>query len=308
MSEFVTDNPEIQSETDDPPRPRALRKPRRHGGALGSWWQRINIPGGVGAAVWFVIVGVPLYFLFVSSGRESADYLANGPFSPPTNLSFDNFTTILESDFPLYFLNTFIVTVACVLIVQVLALPAAYAIVRSGKKSVARVFSFVLLGLAVPAQAVIVPLYLLITQVHLYDTLWAIILPTAAFALPLAILVLTSSLRDVPKELYEAINLDGAGSVRALFSLVLPLSRSALATIGIYTAMQAWNGFLFPLVLTQDVSVRVIQLGLWEFQGQYGLNVPVIMAAVALSLLPLLVVYLVGRRYLLAGLTAGSGK
>lgn len=234
MSEFVTDNPEIQSETDDPPRPRALRKPRRHGGALGSWWQRINIPGGVGAAVWFVIVGVPLYFLFVSSGRESADYLANGPFSPPTNLSFDNFTTILESDFPLYFLNTFIVTVACVLIVQVLALPAAYAIVRSGKKSVARVFSFVLLGLAVPAQAVIVPLYLLITQVHLYDTLWAIILPTAAFALPLAILVLTSSLRDVPKELYEAINLDGAGSVRALFSLVLPLSRSALAHRHLY--------------------------------------------------------------------------
>jgi ABC-type glycerol-3-phosphate transport system permease component len=165
-----------------------------------------------------------------------------------------------------------------------------------------------LLGLAVPSQAVIVPLYLLITQFRLYDTLLAIILPTAAFALPLSILVLTASVRDVPRELYEAMNLDGAGSVRALFSLVLPLSRPALATIAIYTAMQAWNGFLFPLVLTQDPSVRVLTLGLWDFQGQFGLNVPVIMAAVALSLLPLLVVYLLGRRYLLAGLTAGSGK
>lgn len=279
---------------------------RRH--AVGPWWKRINLVGGIGASLWLVVVGVPLYFLFVTSARVSADYLADGPFSPPTNLTGANFATIMQSEFPGYFVNTIIVTLTCVAIVQVLALPAAYAIVRSRKKSVATVFSVILLGLAVPAQAVIVPLYLLITQIRLYDTLLAIILPTAAFTLPLSILVLTSSLRDVPTELYEAINLDGAGSVRALFSLVLPLSRSALATIGIYTAMQAWNGFLFPLVLTQDPSVRVITLGLWDFQGQFGLNVPLIMAAVALSLLPLLAVYLVGRRYLLAGLTAGSGK
>ncbi len=121
-----------------------------------------------------------------------------------------------------------------------------------------------------PAQAVIVPLYLMITQLRLYDSLLAIILPTAAFALPLSVVVLTSSLRDVPKELYEAMTVDGAGPVRTLFSLVLPLSRSGLATVGIFTALQAWNGFLFPLILTQDASVRVLTLGLWDFQGQYG--------------------------------------
>jgi xylobiose transport system permease protein len=120
--------------------------------------------------------------------------------------------------------------------------------------------------------------------------------------------VLTSSLRDVPQELYEAITIDGAGTVRTLFSLVLPLSRSGLATIGIFTALQAWNGFLFPLVLTQDPDVRVLTLGLWDFQGQYGTNVPLVTAAVTLSLLPLLVVYLLARRFLLAGLTAGAGK
>jgi xylobiose transport system permease protein len=255
-----------------------------------------------------VVVGVPLYFLVVSSVRRSGEYLSQGALAPPTNLTADNYVTILTSDFPRYFLNNAIVTAGCVAIVVVLALPAAYAIVRSKKRSVSMAFSVMLLGLAVPSQAVIVPLYLLITQFRLYDTLLAIILPTAAFALPLSILVLTASVRDVPRELYEAMNLDGAGSVRALFSLVLPLSRPALATIAIYTAMQAWNGFLFPLVLTQDPSVRVLTLGLWDFQGQFGLNVPVIMAAVALSLLPLLVVYLLGRRYLLSGLTAGSGK
>jgi xylobiose transport system permease protein len=271
-------------------------------------FRRVNVLGTLAALAWLVVVGVPLYFLVVSSVRRSGEYLSQGALAPPTNLTADNYATILSSQFPRYFLNNAIVTAGCVAIVVVLALPAAYAIVRSTKRSVSMAFSVMLLGLAVPNQAVIVPLYLLITQFRLYDTLLAIILPTAAFALPLSILVLTASVRDVPRELYEAMNLDGAGAVRALFSLVLPLSRPALATIAIYTAMQAWNGFLFPLVLTQDPSVRVLTLGLWDFQGQFGLNVPVIMAAVALSLLPLLVVYLLGRRYLLSGLTAGSGK
>jgi len=268
----------------------------------------MNFVGGLGVAVWLVIVGVPLYFLFVPSLRVSADYLTQGPLSPPGNFTVENYATIMRSEFPRYFVNTIIVTLACVAIVLALALPAAYAIVRSRKKSVATAFSVILLGLAVPAQAVILPLYLLITKAGLYDTLLAIILPTAAFALPLSIIVLTSSLRDLPAELYEAMNLDGAGSIRALFSLVIPLSRAAMATVGIFTAMQAWNGFLFPLVLTQSSSVRVLTLGLWDFQGQFGQNVPLLLAAIVLAILPLLVVYLVGRRYLLAGLTAGSGK
>jgi xylobiose transport system permease protein len=267
-----------------------------------------NVLGGLGATVWLVIVGVPLYFLAVTSIRVSGDYLADGPTAPPTDVTFENYVEVLTSEFPRYFVNNILVTVACVAIVLALALPAAYAIVRSRSRLVSGGFSVLLLGLAVPNQAVIVPLYLMITQMRLYDSLLAIILPTAAFALPLSVVVLTSSLRDVPKELYEAITIDGAGATRALFSLVLPLSRPGLATVGIFTALQAWNGFLFPLVLTQDASVRVLTLGLWDFQGQYGTNVPLVTAAVTLSLLPLLVVYLLGRRYLLAGLTAGAGK
>ena len=284
-----------------PPRaapPARRRRPR----------DRPDLLGGLGAAAWLVVVGVPLYFLAVTSVRASNDYLADGPTAPPTSVTVENYVEVLTSAFPRYFLNNVLVTVACVAIVLVLALPAAYAIVRSRSRLVSAGFSVLLLGLAVPAQAVIVPLYLMITQLRLYDSLLAIILPTAAFALPLSVVVLTSSLRDVPKELYEAMTVDGAGPVRTLFALVLPLSRSGLATVGIFTALQAWNGFLFPLILTQDASVRVLTLGLWDFQGQYGTNVPLVTAAVTLSLAPLLVVYLLGRRYLLAGLTAGAGK
>lgn len=284
------------------PAPAATRRPRRHRG------EGPNLPGALASALWLVVVGVPLYFLVVTSVRVSGEYLASGPFSVPETLTLENYTLVLSGEFPRYFLNTVVVTAACVAIVLALALPAAYAIVRSPSRLVSHGFSVLLLGLAIPAQAVIIPLYLIITSLRLYDTLLAIILPTAAFALPLAVVVLTSVLRDVPKELYEAMSMDGAGSSRALFSLVLPLSRNGLATVGIYTAMQAWNNFLFPLVLTQDASVRVLTLGLWDFQGQFGINVPALMAAVSLSLLPLLLVYLFGRRYLLAGLTAGAGK
>lgn len=283
-------------------------RPPRRTRRSGSAYRRPNYPGGLGAAVWLVIVGVPLYFLLVTGFRASADYLSEGPTAPPTSLTAENYVEVLTSQFPRYFVNNLLITVACVAIVLALAVPAAYAIVRSRSRLVRTSFSVMLLGLAVPSQAVIVPLYLMITQMRLYDSLLAIILPTAAFALPLSVLVLTGSLRDIPDELYEAIAIDGAGPARAFVSLVLPLSRAALAVIGIYTALQAWNGFLFPLVLTQDPSVRVLTLGLWDFQGQYGTNVPLVTAAVTLSLLPLLVVYLLGRRFLLAGLTAGAGK
>jgi xylobiose transport system permease protein len=267
-----------------------------------------NLLGGLGAAAWLVVVGVPLYFLAVTSVRASGDYLTDGPTAPPTHLTAANYVKVLTSQFPRYFLNNAIVTAACVAIVLVLALPAAYAIVRSRSRLVSGAFSVLLSGLAVPAQAVIVPLYLMITSLRLYDTLLAVILPTAAFALPLSIVVLTSSLRDVPKELYEAITIDGAGPARTLFALVLPMARPGLATVSIFTALQAWNGFLFPLVLAQNASVRVLTLGLWDFQGQYGTNVPLVTAAVTLSLVPLLVLYLLGRRHLLAGLTAGAGR
>src|SRR5690606_9353141 len=220
--------------------------------AGGAMRQRPNVIGGAGALIWLVVVGVPLYFVIATSLRESSDYLQAGPLAIPADISLANYAEVLQSDFVRYFVNNVIVTAACVAIVLALSLPAAYAIVRSQNRSVARVFSILLIGLAVPSQAVIVPVYLLITQLRLYDSLLAVILPTAAFSLPLSVVVLTSGLRDIPHELFEAAHLDGAGPWQAMWSVVLPLSRAGLATVGIFAAMQAWNGFLFPLVLTQS--------------------------------------------------------
>ncbi|WHT22705.1 carbohydrate ABC transporter permease [Crossiella sp. CA-258035] len=267
-----------------------------------------NRIGGAFAGLWLLVVLLPLYYMLAASLRGRADYLGGHPLAPPANPTLANYLTVLEGGFGRYLLNNVVVTGATVLIVLLLAVPAAYAATRSTSPWVRRGFSLLLAGLAIPAQATIIPVYLLITRLHLYDSLTGVILPTAAFALPVATLVLTTSLRDVPRELYEAQAIDGAGPLRTLFDLVLPLAKPAIVTVAIYTALSAWNGFLFPLVLTQSAENRVLTLGLWNFQGQFGVNVPGLLAAVTLSVLPIFVVYLIGRRFLLAGLTAGFGK
>lgn len=269
---------------------------------------RPNLLAGVLATLWLAVVAVPLYYLVSASLRSRADYLDASPLAPPSSPSLENYGAVLEGGFARYLLNNVLVTAGTVGLVVALAVPAAYAIARSESRLVQRGFSMLLVGLAIPAQAVIIPVYLIITKLHLYDTLTAIVLPTAAFALPVATLVLTNSLRDVPRELYEAQEIDGAGPLGQLVHLVLPLARPAVVTVSVFTSLTAWNGFLFPLVLTQSEDTRVLTLGLWTFQGQFGTNVPGLLAAVTLSVLPIFVLYLVGRRFLLGGLTAGFGR
>ena len=131
-----------------------------------------------------------------------------------------------------------------------------------------QMFNVLLLGIAIPLQGVIIPVYYLIVKVGLYDTLWAIILPAIAFAIPLTVLILVNFLRDVPNELFESMRLDGATDWRMLWSLVVPLSKPAIITVAVYDALNVWNGFLFPLILTQSSDKRVLPLSLWTLPGR----------------------------------------
>lgn len=268
----------------------------------------MNVPAGIGAVIWLLIVVLPVYFIVITSLRLSESYLSDGALTLPSAVTLDAYRRVFELDFGKFMINSLIVTVSVIVLVISLALPAAYAIVRNTSPLVRTAFTVLLLGLAIPAQAVIIPIYLVITRLKLYDTLPAVILPTAAFALPLAIVVLTSTLRDIPSELYEAMTVDGARTGKIFRMLVIPLSGGGVTTIAIFSGLSAWNGVLFPLILTQSEQRRVIPLGLYNFQGQYGTDIPGLMAAVVLSALPVLVMYVFGRRYLLRGLTAGAGK
>ncbi|KAB8169859.1 ABC transporter permease subunit [Streptomyces sp. 3MP-14] len=269
---------------------------------------RANYPAGIGAFVWLVIVIVPLYILVASTLQSRQEYLDNGPLSLPDSISFDSYRQVLEGDFPRYLLNTLIVTASCSALVLTLAVTVSYSIVRTRSRLSQRAFQLFLLGLAIPSQAVIIPIYLIITELSLYDTLLAIILPTAAFSLPVSVLILVGTMRDISEELYESMALDGARSVRVLFQLVIPMSRAGISTAGVFSALSAWNGFLFPLILTQSRETRVLTLGLYDFVGEFRVDIPALLAAVVLSIVPIFTAYLFARRQLINGLMGVGGK
>ncbi|MEV0846672.1 carbohydrate ABC transporter permease [Streptomyces sp. NPDC049954] len=270
--------------------------------------RRPNYLAGLGSLVWLVLVGVPLYVLLAATLRSRPDYQSDGPLSVPHRLTLDNYVHVFDTGFGRYFLNTAVVTVCVVALVLFLVPPLSFAVVRGARRGTLRVFRLFLLGLAIPAQAVIIPMFYVISKAGLYDNLLGVILPTAAFCLPICTLILTGTMREITGDLFEAMALDGASTRRVFFRLVVPLSRSGLSTVVVFSALQAWNGFLFPLVLTQSEDTKLVTLGLYNFQTQYGVDIPGLLAAVVLSTLPVLLVYLFARRALVQGLMGVGGK
>jgi raffinose/stachyose/melibiose transport system permease protein len=281
----------------------------RGGMPLGRRLIHLNWLGGIGGWVWLVIVLIPLYWIVVTSFKDQSAYFTQNPLALPSAPTFANYKLVIESDFPRYFLNSVIVTAGTILPAVAISFMASYAIVRgAGSRFLAGVNGLFLMGLAIPLQATIIPVYLLIIRMQLYDSLLAIILPSIAFSIPLSVLVLTNFIRDVPKELFESMRVDGATEWGMLRTLAYPLTRPALVTVSIYNGLAVWNGFLLPLILTQSPNKRTLPLALWTFQGQYSVNVPAVLASVVLTTLPIVILYAVGRRQLLSGLTAGFSR
>jgi raffinose/stachyose/melibiose transport system permease protein len=279
------------------------RRSRRRGARRPNWL------GGAAGWLWLLIVIVPIYWIVITSFKTQSNYFIINPLVPPTDPTLDNYRFVLEAGFARYFINSVIVALGAVVPAVLVSFMAAYAIVRAGDRWLLRsVNSLFLMGLAIPLQAAIIPVYLIIIRLHMYDTLAAIILPSIAFAIPLSVLVLSNFIRDVPKELFDSMRVDGATEWGTLWHLAFPLTRPALVTVSIYNGLAIWNGFLLPLILIQSPEQRTLPLALWAFQGQYSVNVPAVLASVVLTTLPILVLYVIGRRQLLSGLTAGFGK
>jgi raffinose/stachyose/melibiose transport system permease protein len=284
-------------------------RPTRGGPVRAHKLLQLNWFGGSAGWVWLLIVMIPLYWIVITSFKDQSAYFSQNPFALPSEPTMTNYKLVIESDFPRYFLNSVIVTTGTIIPAVAIAFMAAYAIVRgAGGRFLAGVNGLFLMGLAIPLQATIIPVYLLIIRMHLYDSLLAIILPSIAFAIPLSVLVLTNFIRDVPKELFESMRVDGASEWGMLRGLALPLTRPALVTVSIYNGLGVWNGFLLPLILTQSPDKRTLPLALWTFQGQYSVNVPAVLASVVLTTLPIVILYAIGRRQLLSGLTAGFSR
>jgi raffinose/stachyose/melibiose transport system permease protein len=290
--------PKAPSLTPAAPRQNSRRAGRR----------RPNLPGGLGGWLWLAVIVLPIYYVVITSLKNQAGFFATNPMLPPAEPTLDNYKLVLENDFARYFLNSVVVTLGTVIPALFVSFMAAYAIVRGKGRFVNWTNNLFLLGLAIPLHATIIPIYWMITRAHLYDTLLALILPSIAFAIPVSVLILSNFMRDVPNELFESMRLDGCSDWSMLWRLALPMTKPAVITVGIYNALHVWNGFLFPLILTQSPATRVLPLSLWTFQGEFSVNIPAVLASVVLATLPLLVLYVVARRQLISGLTAGFSK
>jgi len=269
---------------------------------------RPNWIAGIFAGLWLLIILVPVYVMLRASFESRATYAQNGPLALPTEFTLENFTYAIDQGFGQFLLNSGIVAIGTVLLVLLLVPPLSFAIVRSRSRVVGVVFRVMLFGLAIPAQVVVIPVFYLIDRIGLYDSLLGVILPTAAFIIPLATLIVTGSMREISNELYEAMAIDGAGSIQTFLRLVLPLSKGGLATIIVFSALNAWNGYLLPLVLTRSADLRVATLGLGVFKREFSLNIPGLMAAIVMTVVPILLIYIFARRALIRGLMGVGGK
>ena len=291
---------------DAAPKEVPTRGPQR---SVGKKLLHLNWFGGLAGWVWLFIIIAPIYWIIITSFKTQSNYFASNPMVPTSKPTLDNFRLVLDSDFTHYFVNSTIVTLGAVIPAVLVSFMASYAIVRDGRRWFVRTTNWLFLtGLAIPLQATIIPVYLLIIKMGLYDSLLALVLPSIAFAIPLSVLVLTNFIRDVPRELFESMRVDGATEWQLLWRLAFPLTRPALTTVTIYQGVLIWNNFLLPLVLTQSPDKRTLPLALWTFQGQYSVNVPAVLASVMLTALPILVLYVVGRRQLVSGLSGGISK
>jgi ABC-type glycerol-3-phosphate transport system permease component len=214
----------------------------------------------------------------------------------------------LSSGFLRWLLNSALISSISVLITLVLASLAAYAFSRLPFPGRTTAFTLMISLMVVPPIVMLIPLFELMADLNLVNTYQSVIIIYAGLMLPFSIYLLTSFFNTIPRELLEAGSIDGAGHLRTLVSIILPLATPAVVTLAIVNLLWAWNELLIALVMLQDDSKKTLMVGITVFQSHFNLNVPVTMAGLLIATLPIVVVYLAGQRFFVRGLAAGAIK
>ncbi|HNV11495.1 MAG TPA: carbohydrate ABC transporter permease [Propionibacteriaceae bacterium] len=265
------------------------------------------LPGRLVLTVYALILALPLLWMVISSFKPSVEVYGR-PWSLPTAWKFENYSQAWEMGVSQYFVNSLVVTSVTTALVLVVAALAAYSLVRM-HNWVARLTLMAVMGsLVISPQVSIVPLYDLLGRVGIIDTYEAMVLPYVAYRLPMAILLIRAVFLEVPRELEEASRLDGCGSFRTFVNVYWPVSSGVLATAAILTIYYTWNEFLFALIFVNSDELRTIPAGLMAFRDALATDWGVLLAGLTIAAVPIVVVFLLGQRFLIAGITAGSVK
>lgn len=257
-----------------------------------------------------VLALAPILLVLVNSFKQR-DAIFDDPLAWPTSESFSliGYTKVLgRSDVLLYFGNSFGVTVASLFFILLLGAMAAWALTEyrfAGNRWLRFFFAF---GIMVPIRLGSVSILQTMVALDLVNTLTALVLVYVAQGLPLAIMILSEFMQQVPQELKDAARCDGVDEFRIFFQVVVPLLRPAIATVAVFTMVPIWNDLWFPLILAPSEQTQTITLGIQQFVGQYATDWNAVLAALSLAIVPVVALYALFSRQLIRGITAGAVK
>lgn len=249
----------------------------------------------------------PLVWLFLTSIRSSADIFSVPVHIIPVTATLTQYVSVFrEYDTMDYVWNTVIVSFVTVILVHLLAIPCAYALSRFRIPGVMLIFGLLLIMRMIPVIALAIPLFAVFAAIGLLDSVWALILAHTAAKLPVAIWLLLGFIQDVPREIEEAAQSDGAGTMRTLVQIVTPLIAPGIGASAVITFLFTWNDLLLALTLTSSKSAQTLPVGLTNFVSQFGINWGAMSAAGVLMVIPTLVFVWFAQGLLVKGLTTGA--
>lgn len=256
-----------------------------------------------------VFAGFPVFWMFINSFKPNSEIFAFPPKILSKSFTLSGYHAIFDNPEKVrFFTNSYIVSISVTLLTLLVAIQAAYAFSRfnfPGKSF----FNIVILSLqAVPPITLMIPYFGLMVTLKLYNTYQGLILTYMVFTLPYAIIMMTGYFNTLPKELDEAVKIDGGGSLAALWRILVPVSIPGIVSVGIYTFMISWNEYLFALTLTRTQEMRTVPIGIQLLMGQHSYEWNEMMAMSILGSIPVLVLFLFFQRYFMGGLTSGAIK
>jgi raffinose/stachyose/melibiose transport system permease protein len=252
------------------------------------------------------IVLFPLVAMVFGSFKTQFQFYAN-PWGVPSTLIWDNYRYAWNvAQIPRFLLNSIIVAAGTVCLTLLLASAAAYGFSSFQFRGSRPLFLLFILLLIIPVPVAIIPLYVIVVRLHLVDTYLALILPYTSGSLPLAIFLLRASFQAIPREITSAARIDGCSHFGAYVRIVLPLARPGLATVTILAFISSWNEFFLALIFIRDPALMTLPLGLRTFVFQYSTQWTYLFAALTLSIVPIVVVYVALQRQFISGLASGA--
>ncbi len=259
--------------------------------------------------VYTVIALFPIFMIVINSFKGKK-YIFGSPFSLPTPTTFDliGYETVIErSHFGTYFTNSLIVTLTSLVLTLLIGAMAAFALSEYKFKTNTLLSLYLSIGIMIPIRLGTVGILKLMVGLNLVNTLTGLILVYIAQSLPMTIFILSSFMRQVPKELKDAARIDGASEYR-IFGLVIPLVRPAIGAIGIFTMIPIWNDLWFPLILAPSQKTATVTLGVQQFLGQFVSDWNAVLASLTLAMIPILIIYLIFSKQMIRSITAGALK